>query len=182
MYVSDTRNHLIRKLTPNGDGSYLVHGLAGSLLQIPGTNDAYFAQDALFNLPVGLVWDPYRTGEKTLMVADSANHTVRRLYIDPFLTDYFNTNDVWSVETYAGAPRVGGLKDGALSEARLKTPAQFARDLYGGCAHRRYGQRRLATIAAGHPEGSGRRPANRLRDLRGHSRRRRGLQAGGVRG
>ena len=128
LYVSDTRNQYIRQLIPQPNGTYAAFCLAGSVLQIAGTNDAFFARDARFNLPVGLCWVGGTTG---LLIADSGNHTIRRAFIDANLSDFFGSN-VWSVSTYGGTPKQPGLTDGYLDAARLKSPLQIVQDHDGG--------------------------------------------------
>ena len=128
LFVSDTRNQYIRQLIRQADGSYKAFCLAGSVQQIAGTNDAYFARDARFSLPVGLRWVGGTTG---LLIADSGNHTIRKAFIDANLSAFFGSN-VWSVTTYAGAPKQPGLTDGYLDTARLKAPTQIVQDHQGG--------------------------------------------------
>lgn len=128
LFVADTRNHGIRKLISQGDGTYQAYLLAGSAKQTAGTNDAYFASEALFNQPVGLLW---QGTDKGLLVADTGNHTIRQLFVDPDLTEYFDSN-VWRVVTYTGKPKLAGWLDGLLEEARFKSPVQIAPDRGNG--------------------------------------------------
>lgn len=128
VYVSNTRNHSLHVLTPQGDGTYAMSFLAGSDSGSYGTNDSLFAESARFNQPGGLAWV---SGTLGLVVADVGNHTLRRVFVHPDLTAYFGTN-VWAVETYAGAPHAPGNVDGYLSDARLNMPQSFNKDNEGG--------------------------------------------------
>ncbi len=128
LYVADTRNHLVRQLFPQADGSYAAYGLAGSVHQVAGTNDAYFAREGQFNMPSGLLW---MGGNIGLLVADSGNQTIRDVYQDQDLTDFFGSN-VWSLASYAGQPKSAGLKDGFVNAALFKNPQQMAKDQSGG--------------------------------------------------
>ncbi len=128
IYVSNTRNHTVQLLTPQGDGTYAMSILAGSDSGVYGTNDSLFAQSARFNQPGGLAWVSDTVG---LVVADTGNDTLRRVFIQSDLTAYFGTN-VWTVETYAGVPQTPGNVDGYLEQARLNMPQSFCKDKEGG--------------------------------------------------
>jgi hypothetical protein len=90
LYVSDTTNNLIRKISPEGVVTTYA-GVAG----VAGAQDGRGNQ-AMFNGPTGLAagWNG------SLFVADTGNSTIRWIYPDG------------SVTTYAGVPTVGGLRDG----------------------------------------------------------------------
>jgi len=98
--VADSRNHTIRKITPNG----FVSTVAGSI-GVSGTNDGV-GNDARFNSPNGIAVD----ASGNLFVADTSNHTIRKIAPDGTVT------------TYAGAPRVFGAANGAASAARFNSP------------------------------------------------------------
>lgn len=68
VYVADTNNHLIRRITPAGEVSALA-GFAGVL----GTTDGTGSQ-ARFNRPFGVVVDT----NGNIYVADTGNNTIRR--------------------------------------------------------------------------------------------------------
>ena len=69
LYVSDTWNHTIRKITPGGMVNTLA-GLAGTFGGLDGTNSA-----ARFYWPMGLAVD----SGTNVFVADCLNHTIRRI-------------------------------------------------------------------------------------------------------
>jgi hypothetical protein len=88
IFVADTTNNLIRRITPLGEVTTLA-GLAG----IAGSSDG-LGSKALFNGPTGLVADG-----GGVYVADTGNSTIRFIYPDG------------TVRTHAGTPGVSGLQD-----------------------------------------------------------------------
>ncbi len=106
IYVADCGNHLIRAISPGGS----VTTLAGSP-ENWGTENGSGA-DARFNGPVGLALD----NEGNLFVADSNNHTIRRISPDG------------TASTWAGVPGVDGCVDGAAQSAKFSKPAELAID------------------------------------------------------
>ena len=91
VYVADTTNNLIRKITPGG----MVSTLAG----VPGVSGARdgAGDQAMLNGPTGLAVAP---NGYSLFVADTGNSTIRLISFEG------------QVSTYAGVPTVGGLRDG----------------------------------------------------------------------
>ncbi len=73
VYVADTGNQTIRKITPEGEVTTLA-GLAGT----SGTNDLP-GLDARFDSPGGIAVD----ADGNLYVADTGNHTIRQLVFGP---------------------------------------------------------------------------------------------------
>jgi sugar lactone lactonase YvrE len=68
IYVADTGNHRIRRITPDGSVTTLAGtGVAGD------SGDGYLALDAKLNTPTGLALD----GRGNLYVADTGNHKLR---------------------------------------------------------------------------------------------------------
>ncbi|HVV01805.1 MAG TPA: NHL repeat-containing protein [Verrucomicrobiae bacterium] len=100
VYIADTWNHTVRKMTPAGVVSTIA-GLAG----YPGSVDGAGAK-ARFDRPAGIVSD----SQTNLFVADSFNHTIRRIAPDG------------KVSTIAGMPGVWGSADGTNSAARFYLP------------------------------------------------------------
>src|SRR5438270_762465 len=82
--------------------------VAGSAAKVAGTNDSYFASEALFTAPTSLLWVGGSTG---LLVSDTGNHTLRRVYFNEVVKDFFPASNGYSVETYAGIPRQPGFVD-----------------------------------------------------------------------
>jgi len=100
VYVADTWNHAIRKITPGGAVT-TVAGLAGNFGAADGTNSK-----ARFNRPTGVAVD----SATNVFIADSLNHTIRK--ITPGGT----------VSTIAGLAGVWGSSDGTNSAARFYLP------------------------------------------------------------
>ena len=99
LYVADTGNHTIRKITAAGTVS-TVAGLAGT----SGATDI----PPRFQHPEGIA----ATGTSTLYVADTGNHSIRRIAIPSGATD-----------TFAGVSGTAGFTDGQGSAARFSSPA-----------------------------------------------------------
>jgi hypothetical protein len=107
--VSDTANDLIRSVTVSG----VVATLAGSAGN-PGSSDGTGAS-ARFSSPIGIAQD----ASGLLWVADSLNHTIRKI----------TTGGV--VTTFAGSAGVAGSADGTGSGAQFNHPAGLAVDSSG---------------------------------------------------
>ncbi|HSH37505.1 MAG TPA: SMP-30/gluconolactonase/LRE family protein [Chthoniobacterales bacterium] len=96
LYVADTYNHAIRKITPAGEVTTLCGGSG------PGSEDGA-GRAARFRYPTGIA----RATDGTLYVADQSNHTVRRVTPDGTVT------------TLAGKPQEPGATNGNGSNARF---------------------------------------------------------------
>lgn len=107
LYVADTGNHAIRKVSPQG----MVSTVAGTGLA--GFRDGPGAQ-AQFNGPIGVAVD----AAGRVYVADTYNDRIRVIHPDG------------RVGTLAGAERPGHL-DGTASAARFDTPTALAVDAGG---------------------------------------------------
>jgi hypothetical protein len=112
LYVADTVNSTIRKVTPVGT-NWVVTTLAG-LAGCTGTNDGT-GSAARFNNPYSLAVDS--TGN--VYVADTGNHTIRE--VSPVGTN-------WVVTTLAGLAGNAGTNDGAGNAARFNGPGGVAVD------------------------------------------------------
>ena len=106
VYVADTTNNTIRKITPAGAVSTLA-GLAG----VSGSSDGA-GSAALFSRPGGLALDSLLN----LYVADTGNSTIRKI------------TPAGVVTTVAGLPGVAGLKDGVGNDAWFNQPQDVAVD------------------------------------------------------
>ncbi len=100
VYVADTLNHTIRKLSPSGVVTTLA-GLAGSFGSTDGTGSA-----ARFNYPAGVAVD----AAGNVYVADTSNHTIRQV------------TPAGVVTTLAGAAGIHGSWDGTGNAARFYSP------------------------------------------------------------
>lgn len=112
LYVSDTKNNTIRKITPAGVVSTIA-GLAGSSGSSDGVESA-----ARFNSP----WDIDIDASGNLYVVDQGNNTIRKLV---------NNNGTYTVSTIAGLAGSLGSSDGAGSVARFNAPTGLAVDVLG---------------------------------------------------
>lgn len=115
VYIADSGNHTIRKVTPTGEATTL----AGS----PGTSGSSDGQGssngigsaAQFFSPRGVAVD----GSANVYVADTYNHTIRKVTPSGVVT------------TLAGSPRVSGTAEGTGSSARFTSPQGVAVDANG---------------------------------------------------
>ena len=110
VFVGDSANHRIRRITPGG----VVTTLAGSA--VPGLVDGLGAA-ASFTSPHGLAFGP----DGALYVADTGNHAIRRIELGPAGA---------RVETVAGTG-TAGTTDGQGSGAEFNQPEGLAVDPRG---------------------------------------------------
>ncbi len=106
LYVADTTNNTIRKITPEG----VVNTLAGTV-GCSGSTDGS-GTEALFNRPTGLAVD---SGDN-LYVADTGNSAIRKISPEGIVT------------TFAGLPTIAGLLDATGTEALFNQPQALAFD------------------------------------------------------
>lgn len=116
VYVADTGNNTIRKVTPAG----VVTTLAGLAQLDGGGNPIGGSADgtgsaARFNAPYSVAVD----GPGNLYVADTANHTIRKI------------TATGVVSTFAGLAGTSGSADGTGPEARFSSPNGVAVDSAG---------------------------------------------------
>jgi hypothetical protein len=112
VYVADTSNHTIRKVTPGGLVTTIA-GLAGVTGSANGNGNA-----ARFSYPFGVTAD----SAGNVYVADSGNGTIRKL--TPLGTN-------WAVTTLAGQPGSYGSTDGTGGVARFNFPVGVTVDSAG---------------------------------------------------
>ncbi len=108
LFVSDTGNHTIRKITSAG-GVTTVAGVAGSDAFLDGA-----AGSALFSSPLGIAVGT----NGNIFVADSGNHCIRKI-------------SGGAVSTFAGQPQVWGSADGYGTNAQFNSPCGLALDALG---------------------------------------------------
>jgi hypothetical protein len=106
VYVADTGNNTIRKITPAGAVSTFA-GTAGISGSADGVGPA-----ASFNSPAGIATDRL----DNVYVADTGNNTIRKI------------TPAGLVTTLAGAAGVSGSADGSMAEARFAAPQGIATD------------------------------------------------------
>lgn len=108
VYVADTGNHTIRRITPAG----VVTTLAGFAANTGSTDGN--GTNAKFNFPRGIAVD--KGG--TIYVADTDNHTIRKV------------TQAGDVTTYAGLAGTEGSSDGTRVAARFRYPRGLAVDRF----------------------------------------------------
>ncbi len=117
LWVADTRNHVIKSVATNGTITVRV-GEIGTL----GSADGLVASlTARLANPRGVVW----MGAAGLLIADSGNNTIRRLYTN-------TTINAYSIETSVGAAGQAGFVNGATNAARLNEPVGLVADVLNG--------------------------------------------------
>jgi len=104
LLVADTGNHILRRVAMTG-GVTTYAGLAGT----PGNTNGTLAASR-FRSPLGLK----RDGAGNIWVADSGNHTIRRI------------TPAGMVETVAGTPDVWGWEDGPAAASKFNGPVDVA--------------------------------------------------------
>ncbi len=127
LYVADSGNHTIRKITPAG----VVSTLAGTAGQSNFTNGTGAA--ARFASPFGVAVD----GGGNVYVADSGNHAIRKITAAGVVT------------TVAGFGGSAGATDGPASGARFNNPRGVAVDASGNLFVTDYANSTLRHITAG---------------------------------
>jgi sugar lactone lactonase YvrE len=105
LYVADTNNFTIRKITPQGVVT-TVAGVAGTF----GHDDTVQGQPATFFGPSGVAV----TSTGTVFVADTANHIIRSI------------SPTGVVTTIAGQPQQVGFADGAANAALFDSPQHLS--------------------------------------------------------
>ena len=109
VYIADTENHLIRRLSPGGTVT-TVSGAAG----VSGSSDGGLAE-ARFKFPQGLVADD----SGNVYVGDTRNFSIRRIA------------STGAVTTIAGSASVSGSTDGVGALARFAKPSGLWMDRTG---------------------------------------------------
>ena len=115
VYVADTGNSVIRKLTPSGTNWVVntISGLAGSPGSTDGSNNV-----ARFRYPTSLAMG----GGGNVYVADQGNSTIRKLTL---------SGATWVVSTIAGSAGNFGSVDGTNGVTRFGEPYGVAVDKNG---------------------------------------------------
>jgi len=132
LYVSDSANNSIRKITPSGLVS-TVAGLPGYAGSTDGKGDT-----ARFWNPQGLAVD----GTGNIFVADTGNSTIRKIMPNGEVT------------TLAGLAGTSGTADGSGKEARFNNPTGVAVDRDGNlyvADNNNHAIRKIILTAAGWP-------------------------------
>lgn len=145
LWICDTENGLIRKLSPDGQ----VTTFAGST---PGYADGKL-RDAKFYMPSYLNFDE----NGNIFIADKHNHCIRKITSDGMVT------------TFAGMPTHTGYRDGEAGQAMFNQPCNiqidklgnlYVNDLWNHCIRLVYPDGYVTTLAGkggteGYKEGPG---------------------------
>jgi sugar lactone lactonase YvrE len=131
VYVADTLNHVIRKITPQGEVTTLnalpariAEVSDGVVVPAGGFADGPLDQ-ALFNEPSGLALD----SQGNLYVSDTGNQRIRYInFAEGTVTTVAGGGDLAEYALYVE----GGYTDGPAAEARLNSPKGIAVDREGG--------------------------------------------------
>ncbi len=122
LWIADTRNDVICVISNitviSNQTVTVIAGTPG----VSGTNDSLIAGEAQFNFPSGLL---AVTNDNSLLISDTGNHTVRRLYLGVELGP---TN--YATSTLAGVPGVSGSVDGAPGVAEFAAPVGLSVDTF----------------------------------------------------
>jgi sugar lactone lactonase YvrE len=110
VYVTDTFNYTIRKVTPDA----VVTTIAGPIVPSAGYVDGT-GSGARFTEPDGIAID----SADNLYVADSANDSIRKV------------TPAGAVSTFSGMPAAGGYLDGIGAATRFNSPSGIAADRAG---------------------------------------------------
>ena len=130
LYVADSANHLVRRITPDGAVTTLA-GSAGSAGSDDGTGAA-----ARFRAPAAVAVTP----DGSVLVADRENHTIRRI------------TPGGEVTTLAGLAATAGWQDAGGNAARFSSPSAIAVDRLGTAYVADTGNHRIRRIM---PDGVG---------------------------
>lgn len=116
IWVADTLNHQIKAILANGTVVLRAgEGTAGFADAFPD------ASNALLSSPRGLFF----MGAAGLLISDSGNHVVRRLYTN-------STTMTYTIETSVGGAGEAGLVNGETTSARLNSPVGITTDTLNG--------------------------------------------------
>jgi sugar lactone lactonase YvrE len=117
VYVADSANHAIRKISPDGKVSTLAGN--GQL----GSRDGTGGQAAFYN-PTDVAVD----SQGNVYVADTLNHTIRKIATDGKVTTV-TAPSTRIIEYVAGAiEEAGDYQDGPLASAKFNEPSGLAID------------------------------------------------------
>ena len=140
VYVADTGNHTIRRITPSGVVT-TVAGSVGTSGFVDGAGTA-----ALFHSPQGVAVDAanntyvYVDGSNVshyayaanIYVADTVNNTIRKITATPAFDASGNmTSTAYATSTLAGSAGISGFNDGTGTSARFNGPSSLAVDVSG---------------------------------------------------
>jgi sugar lactone lactonase YvrE len=107
LFVTDTGNDTIRKIVISSGATTTLAGSAGN----PGATDNTVATNVRFDSPTGIAFD---ASSASLFVADTGNHTIRKVTL------------TGSTTTFAGTAGVSGFANGTGPAAQFTFPQGVA--------------------------------------------------------
>lgn len=119
LYVADSWNHRIRKITPAGEVTTFAGGGSSMGVQSPGDYKDGQDTSARFYTPSGLAIDD--TGN--IYVADAYNHRIRKITPGGYVSTIGGSG--------ATGPGNGGFMNGSKDVARFNTPTELCVDAQG---------------------------------------------------
>ena len=133
IYVADTGNNLIRQISNTGFITVLAGGGTVCSTAVDSNGDGCAATQTIFKSPAGMVYDP---AGQNILVADSGNSIVRKIYLS---TTFTNTAGVASnilvnpVTLIAGNGQAGSSVDASslATTSQLNAPTGVAIDPSG---------------------------------------------------
>lgn len=135
LYVADTGNHSIRKITSRG-----VNTIGGD--GVMGNRDGKSGKDARFHSPADLAVAP----DGTIYVADTLNHVIRKIAVDGTVTT-LNSPSKRVVELSPGDVELAGdFQDGPLETAKFNEPSGICLDAKGNLYVSDTGNQRIRYI------------------------------------
>ena len=125
VWVADTLNHqikVVRTNAPAPDGIF-TNVLVRAGTGIVGSSDSFpVAATSQLSSPRGVAWINSSSG---LLITDSGNNTIRRLYTN-------STLGLFTLTTSLGSAGQQGLVNGATNTARFNSPIGVASDVLSG--------------------------------------------------
>lgn len=135
LYVADTGNHSIRKITAQG-----VSTIGGD--GVMGNRDGKNGKDARFHSPADLAVAP----DGTVYVADTLNHVIRKIAVDGTVST-LNSASKRVVELSPGnVEPAGDFLDGPLETAKFNEPSGICLDAKGNLYVSDTGNQRIRYI------------------------------------
>jgi sugar lactone lactonase YvrE len=108
IYIADSANHSVRKITPSGAVSTLAGSTAGAFGFVNGTGSA-----ARFTFPHGVTVD----SEGNVYVAEASNNSIRKITVDGIVTTFAGSSVSGNVDGIDAAVRFSGPNDVTVDQA-----------------------------------------------------------------
>ncbi len=116
LLVADTRNHSVKSLNLSSGIATLLAGANSRFGD--GQENSLYATNATLSNPLSVLWLGPEAG---IIISDSGNHTLRRLFFEPEI-------ETFSIETFAGSLGSPGFINGLLKDSKFNSPAGLSSD------------------------------------------------------